>query len=266
MNLELLSTSIVELAIRISLGLLLLWLGSKAISKLARFIKRLIFGRIADSTISSFLYSSVSISLRILLILAVLSIWGVQTTTFIAAFGAFSLAIGLALQGSMSNVASGVLLLLLKPFVVGEFIEVQQWSGTVKKIELFFTTIATVDNKSVVIPNSLLTTQVVTNLSRHKERRIDVSFQVLLDSDLEGAKHALATVIAADDALLKEDKTAQVVITDQSQGIATLTIRGWVNRADVISTKERLAMQGLEALKHAKVKLPPPLPSQTTQA
>lgn len=241
---------------RLGLGFLLLWLGSKIVGRIAKLIKKVIFGRIFDQTISSFVYSSISIGLRIILILSVFSIWGMRATTFIAIFGAFSLAIGLALQGSMSNVASGVLLLLLKPFKVGDYIKVQTWSGTVKKIELFFTTIATLDNRVVVIPNSLLTSQVLTNFSRYPERRIDVPFQVNLETDLTEAKRVLLEVCHMDPDVIKEEHSARIIMTGHHNGIATLEMQVWIPRDKLISARERLTQAGFRALKSSQIELP----------
>lgn len=255
-NYDSIGSNFINFFARFAIGLAILWFGAKIISRLAKMFNKLFMNSSLDNTVSSFIYSSISIGLRIFLVLFVLSIWGVKTATFIAVFGAFSLAIGLALQGSMSNVASGVLILLLKPFKVDDYITVQSLSGTVKKIELFFTSIITLDNRTVVIPNSILTTQIVTNFSRYPERRVEIPFQVSLVSNIDKAHEVLNKVLEdSPHVVMKNEKESFVRLTAHSNGVATFTMYAWVKRGELLISKEQLAQNGYRALKDAKIEL-----------
>lgn len=156
---------------------------------------------------------------------------GVQMTSFIAMLGAAGLAIGLALQGTLQNVAGGVIILLFKPFKVGDFIEAQGFTGTVAEIQIFNTLLTTVDNKVVFIPNGSLATGSLTNYSKMEIRRVDWVFSIAYGETWERANTAIQALIDADERILKEPASF-VALSKLNSSSVDLVVRCWVNAAD----------------------------------
>ncbi len=202
----------------------------------AGWARRLIFsalGRIPriDDTLKPILSNSVRYIILAFVIVAVLARFGVETTSIIAVFGAAGLAIGLALQGTLSNIAAGVMLLLLRPFSVGEFVDAGGVSGTVEEIGLFTTRFKTTGGLFIVAPNSGLWNSVITNYSRNPVRRIDSIVGIGYNDDLKAAMVELESLMNADTRILK-DPAAQVFVTELGADSVNLTLRCWVNSGD----------------------------------
>lgn len=254
-----LSQIIVIYSLRFVVGLIILLIGVKLINVVVKHLKKTAEARVPDPTLNTFMLSSISIALKIVLMIGVLVIWGVQTTALIAIFGGLSLALGLALQGSMSNVASGVMILLLKPFKVGDYITINTFEGTVQTIELFSTTVTPLDNRTVIIPNSMLTSTVVINYSAQKQRRINLKVEVLYGQDLEKIEEILATVLKGTPNLLQEPSKPSVTLLEQRQNTITYVLRAWVNKEVFGSTRSLLRKSlASELIKH-NIKVPAPL-------
>ena len=156
-----------------------------------------------DTTLSTFLGSFISIALKVVLFVIVAATLGVEVTSFVAILGAAGLAVGLALQGSLSNFAGGVLILIFRPFNVGDFIEAQGHLGTVEAIQILYTVLITVDNKKVVIPNGNLSNGSITNFSAMDTRRVDLVFGVGYDSDIDKVKKILMDLVSKHELILK---------------------------------------------------------------
>ncbi|GGC34532.1 mechanosensitive ion channel protein MscS [Parapedobacter defluvii] len=186
---------VVHQAPRVLLGVLVLLLGLWLIKQLARWIKRKIDQKDWDPTLEVFLSNLIVLALRILLILLVIQIMGLQMTLFAALVGAFGVAAGLALSGTLQNFASGVLILMLKPFRVGDQIFTQGQEGEVRSIQLFFTVILTRDYRTVVVPNGKLSNEVIVNMSQAGKRRLDLEMKVKYDVDFEYAKRVLTDTL-----------------------------------------------------------------------
>ncbi|WP_299980601.1 mechanosensitive ion channel domain-containing protein [uncultured Pseudoteredinibacter sp.] len=184
-----------------------------------------------DVTLQRFLSSIIGIGLKALLIISVASMVGIATTSFVAVLGAAGLAVGLALQGSLSNFAGGVLLILFKPYKVGDFIEAQGHAGVVQSIQIFNTVMKTGDNKTIIIPNGPISNGSITNYSTEDTRRVDMSFGIGYDDDIDAARDALEEIIAADDRILK-DPAHLIVVAELADSSVNFTVRVWVNSAD----------------------------------
>jgi small conductance mechanosensitive channel len=184
-----------------------------------------------DATIKPILSSIVRYIVLAFVIVAVLDRFGVETTSIIAVLGAAGLAIGLALQGTLSNIAAGVMLLLLRPFSVNEFVDAGGVSGTVEEIGLFTTRFKTAAGLFVVAPNSSLWTSTITNYSRNPLRRIDFIVGVGYEDDLKGAVAEMESLMNADERILK-DPEARVFVTELGDNSVNMTLRCWVKTAD----------------------------------
>ncbi len=184
-----------------------------------------------EETLAIFLGKLVSTVLKILLLLSVAGMVGIETTSFIAIFGAAGLAVGLALQGSLANFAGGVLILLFKPYRVGDFIEAQGFMGTVKEIQIFNTIMHTGDRKTVIIPNGPISGGSITNFSTSPTRRVDMVFGIGYDDDLRKAKDVLNRLVDEEDRVLKEEART-VVVSELADSSVNFTVRVFVNAAD----------------------------------
>lgn len=188
---------------RLLLAIIVLVVGLWVIRRIVNVFSRSMEKREVELSLRPFLRSIVGALLRVLLIISVLSMVGVAMTSFIAVLGAAGLAIGLALQGSLSNFAGGVLILLLKPFKVGDFIDNGTYSGTVREIQIFYTYITTGQNQEVIIPNGNLSNNAVKNYSFHNTRRMDIIVQIGYNEDIEKVKNILNRIIESDSRILK---------------------------------------------------------------
>lgn len=185
----------------------------------------------ADPMIISFVGSIIYVALMVFVVLAALGQVGIQTTSFIAILGAAGLAIGLALQGSLSNFAAGFLLIMFRPFKVGDFIEGAGVSGVVEAIQIFTTTMRTGDNKTVIVPNAKLLGDNIVNYSSKETRRVDLTVGVSYDADLAEVKKILAD-IAAKDERVKTDPEPTIAVSELADNSVNLVMRLWTNTGD----------------------------------
>jgi len=207
---------------------------------IGRFLIRLIIDTITkiftkyeiEASLSIFLISFLRVILYVVLILAVASTLGFPITSFLAILGAAGLAIGLALQGSLSNFAGGVLILIFKPFKVGDTIEAQGTLGSVEKIDILYTTVRNFDNKVVVIPNGGLANNSITNLSAKPTRRVEMSLGVAYGTDLKKTRQVILDTLQKDERVL-EDPAPVVYFTNFGDSSLDLTVRAWANAADL---------------------------------
>ena len=197
-----------------------------------------------DPSIKTFTKSFVNITLTVLLLIAVVSALGVNTTSFAALLASFGVAAGMALSGNLSNFAGGLLILLLKPFKVGDYISAQGFDGTVKEIQIFNTILTTVDNKIIYLPNGALSSGTITNFSRMEKRRVDITVSVEYGQDLEVAKKVLFDLFAQDKRILNDPAAPFVALAKMADSSIDLTVRLWTNAADYwgvfFDTQERI--------------------------
>lgn len=214
------------------LGAILIWfLGLYIVKILIKQLSKILDKKNIDLSLKTFLKSMIKIVLKILLIISVLGMVGVQMTSFIAILGAAGLAIGMALSGTLQNFAGGVMILIFKPFKVGDFIEAQGYMGVVHEIQIFNTIITTVDNKTIIIPNGGLSTSSMTNFSTQVTRRVDFVFGIAYGDDLEKAK-SIIRVIAEKDTRVFKDPEPFIRMSEMADSSVNITSRFWVKAKD----------------------------------
>lgn len=198
------STSLVNFAIDLAVAILVFYIGKFIIKKINKVLSTVLLRRRADKSLTTFVLSLVRMVLYFLLIITVIGILGIETSSFIALFASAGVAIGMALSGTLQNFAGGVLILLIKPYKVGDYIEAQGYAGTVKEIQIFHTIITTPDNKSIIIPNGGLSTGSVNNYNREDYRRVDWEIAISYGDDVDIARAAILGIIATDDRVVKQ--------------------------------------------------------------
>ena len=241
------------------LGLVLLFIGLFFVRTLLKIIDRRFESRNVDPSLRGFLRSVISFILYALLIITVISNVGIQTTSFIAVMSAVALGVGSALQGSLSNFAGGVLILILKPFKVGDYVSVNGDTvmGTVMEITMFYTKISSDDNKVVHIPNGTLADSNITNFTMMDKRRIDVSVGVAYESDLAKVKAVLTEVVESQELVLKEEPI-NVFVKELGDSAVEMGIRVWVKNQDFWPTKWKLTEEIKLALDKNNISIPYP--------
>ena len=247
---------VLEYSGKLTLAVITLLIGWWLISRLTTSIGRMLEARKVDRALSSFIGSLVSIVLRILLLISVASMIGVETTSFIAMIGAAGLAIGLALQGSLANFAGGVLIMLFRPFRAGDWIEAQGVSGSVDSIQIFHTTLKTGDNKVVIVPNGSLSNGHITNYSREPRRRADINIGIDYSSDIKKAREVLLEI--AQDPRVHVDPAPVVFVTGLGDSAVNLSLRVWVATGDFWPVTFSFTELAKERLTEAGIGIPFP--------
>jgi small conductance mechanosensitive channel len=227
------------------LAIVVLVVGLWLINRIVATIGRTLSGRAVEPTLGRFLTSLTGVTFKALLLISVASMVGIETTSFIAILGAAGLAVGLALQGSLANFAGGVLVLLFRPYKVGDFIEGQGVSGTVAAIQIFSTVIKTGDNKVIIVPNGALSNGIITNYSTEATRRVDLVFGIDYGDDIVAAKGQVEKVLGQDDRVLTEPGPA-IMVSSLGDNAVNITVRAWVKAADYwpvyFATTERVKL------------------------
>lgn len=214
------------------LGAVIILLVGRWVAKVVRrVVERLMGNSQVDATLIKFTGNLVYTLLMVVVVLAALNQIGVQTTSFIAIIGAAGLAIGFALQGSLSNFAAGIMMIVFRPFKVGDFIQGGGEAGTVEEIALFTTQLKTPDNKTIIVPNSKITGDNITNFSAKDTRRVDLVIGVSYQDDLKKVKEVLADILAKDERVLK-DPAPTIGVVALGDSSIDFAVRPWVNAAD----------------------------------
>lgn len=195
--------TVTNFAINLAIAVVVFYVGKFVIKKLYRLLSVILTRREVDRSLTTFVLSLVKIVLYFILIVTVIGIIGIETSSFIALFASAGVAIGMALSGTLQNFAGGVLILLLKPYKIGDYIEAQGYAGTVREIQIFSTIICTPDNKSILIPNGSLSTGSVNNWSREDYRRVDWTVSIAYGDDIETARRTILDIFAADSRVVK---------------------------------------------------------------
>ena len=224
--------SCIDLGGRILTALIIFIIGKLIVNWINRLFAKMLERRKVDASIQSFLKSIVNITLLVLLFLAVIGKLGIELTSFAALLASAGVAIGMALSGNLSNFAGGVIILVFRPYKVGDYIEASTGaSGTVTDIQIFHTVLTTPDNRIVFAPNGAMSGAVVTNYSRKDTRRVDSSFGVEYGTDFELAKSTIMEVISKDSRILK-DPAPFIELGALAESSVNITVRVWVNAAD----------------------------------
>ena len=240
---------------KILIAIIVFFVGLWLIRVLKKWLFKVMANRHIDPSIQDFLHGVVSVAFQILLVLIIMQILGIQMTIFAAVVGAFGVAAGLALSGTLQNFASGVLILLLKPYKIGDNINTQGQEGTVTSIQLFYTIVLTYDNKTVIVPNSKLSNEVIVNLSREGNRRVDVELKFTYAYDFDHIKDLLEKSIADYQPILKTPNYRIGISSLEPDGYKIM-INVWITAHGFQDTKMAFQEKLMSDLKKGGVKLP----------
>ncbi|MDX1507978.1 MAG: mechanosensitive ion channel [Woeseiaceae bacterium] len=233
---EWLQTDGLNFGINLLIALTIFFVGRMVIGWVVRAMRKAMEKAEVDKTLISFACNLVRIALLIVVIIAAIAQIGIQTTSFIAVFGAAGLAVGLALQGSLSNFAAGVLIVLFRPYKVGDWVEAAGISGSVVQVQILTTVLKTGDNKQVIVPNSQIMGSIITNYSANDTRRVDMVIGVSYSDDLDKVRATLLDIISKDERILA-DPPVTIAVSELADSSVNFVVRPWVNTADYWAVK-----------------------------
>lgn len=235
LSLDVLITKLTDLSVslgsKLLIAIIVFFIGRWLIRKLIRIVVKIMEKKQVEASLFSFTKSLLNITLNFLFVIVIIGILGIETSSFIALFASAGVAIGMALSGTLQNFAGGVMILLFKPFKVGDFIEAQGQSGTVCEIQIFNTIMATPDNKIIIIPNGGLSTGIMKNYSKEENRRVDWEFGIAYGDSYDKAKEVIANLLDSDPRVLK-DPAYFIALTSLGQSSVNIVVRAWVKAPD----------------------------------
>lgn len=217
--------------LKIVIGLLALWIGWKIVNKIIKTMDSILKRKEFDVTLTMFLNAFINISLKVLLVMIIMDYVGMKTTGLVTLIGSAGLAVGLAIQGSLSNFAGGVVILLIRPFNIGDFIDAVGHSGNVEKIGIFYTYVLTTDNKQILIPNGKLANDSIINYTAKDKRRVDLQFSVGYDEDVITVKNIIEEVVLSNDKILK-DPEYFIGLSEHGDSSVNFALRIWTKTED----------------------------------
>ena len=229
--LEVMQTRGVDLGINVVIAIAIFYVGKMVISLVVRGLHKVMQRQEVDKTLETFVCNLVRMVLLVIVVIAAIGQVGIETTSFIAIFGAAGLAVGLALQGSLSNFAAGVLIVLFRPYRVGDFIEAAGISGSVEQVQILTTVLKTGDNKQVIVPNGQIMDSIITNYSANDTRRVDMVVGVSYDDDLDKVRDTIKELIAAEDRILDEP-ACTIAVSALADSSVNFVVRPWVKTSD----------------------------------
>jgi small conductance mechanosensitive channel len=229
--LDFMKTQGVDLAINVAIAIAIFYVGKLVVGLIVRGMRKVMRRQEVDKTLETFVCNLVRIILMVVVIIAAIGQVGIQTTSFIAIFGAAGLAVGLALQGSLSNFAAGVLIVLFRPYKVGDFVEAAGIAGVVEQVQILTTILKTGDNKQIIVPNGQIMDSIITNYSANDKRRVDMVVGVSYDDDLDKVRSTIEELVAADERILAEP-ACTIAVSALADSSVNFVVRPWVNTAD----------------------------------
>ena len=245
----------VDAGLKLIYVIIILFVGGKLIKLLTKLIKKGRWFNKLDKSVSSFLLSFINIALNVLLFITIAGVIGIPSTSIITLLGSAGVAIGLALQGGLSNIAGGIIILVFKPFKVGDFVDTHTDSGTVKSISLFYTTLVAPDNRVISIPNGNLANSSSINYSKEGIRRLDINMDVSYDNDVDLVKKTLVDLLKKEKRIIA-DKDIFVRLTDYKESSMLYTIRVWVNSSEYWDVKFDLLENIKREFDNKKISIP----------
>lgn len=235
LSLDTLISKLIELGVslgsKLLIAIVVFFIGRWLIRKINRIIICLMEKRHVEASLFSFIKSLINITLNFLFVIILIGVLGIETSSFIALFASAGVAIGMALSGTLQNFAGGVMILLFKPFKVGDFIEAQGQSGSVKEIQIFNTIMTTPDNKIIIIPNGGLSTGIMKNYSKEENRRVDWEFGIAYGDSYDKAKTVIERLLNSDERILK-DPAYFIALTSLGESSVNIVVRAWVKAPD----------------------------------
>ena len=215
----------------VAIAIAIFYFGKFVVGLIVRGMRKLMRARDVDTTLEVFLCNFARYGLMAFVIIAAIGQLGIQTASFIGIFAAAGLAVGLALQGSLSNFAAGVLIVLFRPYRVGDFVEAAGIAGSVEQVQILTTVLKTPDNKQIIVPNSQIMDSIITNYSANDTRRVDMVFGVSYDDDLDKVRATLEEIVSAEDRIL-EEPACQIAVHELADSSVNFIVRPWVKTAD----------------------------------
>ncbi len=249
-------SSLIDYAPSLISALILLFIGLYVIRVINRLVRKIMLKREYELTLSNFLADLLLWTMRIVLFVAVIGQLGIGTSSFVAILGAMGLAVGLSLQGSLSNFAGGMLIIMFKPFRVGDFIEAQGVSGTVAEIQIFVTKLMSSNNQVIFVPNGALSNNNIINYSVAGTRRADINFTVSYDSNLQEVKNILNNIVQNDPRVLKVPSPS-IIVTGLVDNGVTIAVRPWAINGDFWNMHSDVLEQAKSQLFEAGIELQP---------
>jgi len=229
---DLIKTMMVEYGPKVIGAILVLFIGLRVISAATKAATKLMTHKKMDDSLAPFLSSLLNMTLKALLVISVMSMVGIEMTSFIAILGAAGLAIGMALSGTMQNFAGGVMILIFKPYKVGDFIEAEGQMGIVKEIQIFNTILTTVDNKRIIIPNGGLSNSLMTNFSAEPTRRVDFTFGIGYSDDIDKARKVMLDEISKVKQVINSPAEPFIGVSELGDSSVNFAVRVWVKSED----------------------------------
>ena len=246
-----------EYGLKVIGAIVILIIGRMVAGVVRKGLRKVMSAHDVDPSLVGFLTSLVYFLVMAFVFIAALAKFGIQTASFVAILGAAGFAIGMALQGTLANFASGVMILLFRPFTTGDFIDAGGVKGTVKQIAIFTTTVATPDNIMIMVPNGQIYGGVISNYNGYDQRRVDMVVGVSYDADLDQTIEVIKGVLAKDDRILAEPATA-IAVSEMADSSMNLIVRPWVNAADYWGVHNDFQKSCKEALDAAGIDIPYP--------
>jgi small conductance mechanosensitive channel len=228
---NLVQTQGVDFGLNLLKAIIIFYVGKMVIGLLVRGMRKVMQRQEVDQTLETFVSNLVRMVLMVIVVIAAIGALGIQTTSFIAIFGAAGLAVGLALQGSLSNFASGVLIVLFRPYRVGDFVEAAGISGVVLEVQILTTVLKTGDNKQIIVPNGQIMDSIITNYSANDTRRVDMVVGVSYDDDLDKVRATLEELVAAEERIL-DDPACTIAVSELADSSVNFVVRPWVKTSD----------------------------------
>ncbi len=225
------NTYLVSFVVNLVLAVLIVVIGFALVKLLLKTLAKTKFYQKADANVQNFINNFLGIALKIVIVLTAVMVLGVPQASIVALIGSCGLAIGLALQGGLSNIASGIIIMFCKPFHVGDYIEADSISGVVTDIGIYYTRVTTPDNRDMSVPNSTVANATVSNLSTESTRRIDFDFNVAYDTDIDLTRKVLLATATMNDLIMK-DPAPEVFVASHGESAVTVKLRIWVQSVD----------------------------------
>lgn len=250
---------LVQFGKNVLVALIVYFVGRFIIKYAIKALRKVTQKRQVEASLTSFLNSLVSISLNLLLAIIIIGILGIDTSSFLAVFASAGIAVGMALSGTLQNFAGGVLILMLKPYKVGDYIEAQGFGGTVREIQIFNTVLTTPDNQIVIIPNGPLATGSLKNSTKATTRRVDINVEVAYGTDPDEVRRVLNQLIEADERIIKKAEQAPTLpMTAMSTSSIIFQMRLWAAATDYWTVKFDMTEKVYKALREAGIEIPFP--------
>ena len=248
---------VVQFGKNLLLAIIVYFVGQLIIKYTMKALRKITQKRKIEASLTSFLNSLVSISLNVILVIIIVGILGIDTSSFLAVFASAGIAVGMALSGTLPNFAGGVLIMLLKPYKVGDFIEAQGFAGTVREIQIFSTILGTPDNQTVIIPNGPLATGSLKNSTKAPTRRVDIDVEVAYGTEPDAVRKVLMDIITADERIMQSGVFAPFIpMTSMGSSSLTFQMRIWVKAPDFWNVKFETTEKIYRQLGEAGIEIP----------